>query len=100
MNKETLSLLKLAGVTALIFLTVSMSISHTSNGLYFQSTYWVMGAVAKTILFLTFSAFVSSLIASVGSKFRNKFYLRALLFSTFLLLSAGIYIFSLLVKQS
>lgn len=98
MNKEILSLLKLAGVTAAIFILTSLLIDTTSTGLHIHDSYFVMGSVTKVILFLVFSVFIGSLIASMLSKFKNKLYLRILLFSTLLLFSASIYIFSLFAK--
>ena len=100
MNKENLSLLKLIGVTAAILVLTILSIDSTSSGIHIHNTYIVMGTVTKVIVFLIFSAFIGSLIASILTKFKNKLYVKSLVFSIFLLLSAGIYIFSLFARPN
>jgi hypothetical protein len=98
MTKETTSVLKLVGAIAAIFVMISLSVTSTSSGFHLHDTYFVIGAVTQFILFLVLSAFVGSLIASIFSKFRNKLYVRILVFSTLLLFSASIYIFALFAK--
>ena len=98
MGKETSSILKLLGVTAGIFFLTGLSMGSNSTDIHIHDTYFVMSSVNKFILFIVFSLFIGSLIASIFTKFKNKVYVRVLMFSFFLLFSAGIYIFSLFVK--
>ncbi len=98
MTKETLSILKLIGITAAILLLVQLSIGNTLNDFRVNDSFVVLGTITKLILFIIFSAFIGSLIASIISKFRNKFYVKILIFSTLLLISSSIYIFSLFAK--
>lgn len=100
MKQETLSLLKLSGITLAIFILISLSIRSTSSGIHIHDSYFIMNSVTKIILFLVFSAFIGSLIASILSKFKNKIYNRILIFTAFLLFSSGIYIFSLFTKAN
>jgi len=98
MNKETVSILKLAGVTATIFVLTGLSIKSTSSGVHIHDTYFIMSSTIKLILILVFSAFIGSLLASILSRFRNRLYNRILIFTAFLIFSSGVYIFSLLSK--
>jgi uncharacterized protein HemY len=98
MEKETTSVLKLLGVTAAIFVLIDFSMGNNSNDFHVHDTYIVMSSVTKLFIFLIFSVFVGSLIASILTKFKNKLYVKTLIFSTLLIFSAGIYIFSLFVK--
>jgi len=98
MSKETLSILKLIGTTAAILLLVQLSVGNSLNDLRVNNSYVVLSGVAKFFLFVIFSAFTGSLVASIISKFRNKLYVKILVFSILLLISSGIYIFSLFAK--
>lgn len=95
MNKDRISLLKLAAATVAIFFGINLLMGGSSSDIHIHDSYFVMDVATKIILVIIFAAFAGSLILSVLSKFRNKLYNRILLFSILLLVSSGIYIFSL-----
>jgi hypothetical protein len=63
MTKEKISVLKIVGVIAVIFVLTSLSVKNTSTGFHLHDTYFVIGAVTKFILFLVLSAFIFALFA-------------------------------------
>lgn len=95
MTKQTTSILKLAGTTAVIFLTINLLMGGPSSDIHVHDSYIIMSTATKIILFIVFSVFVGSLTVAILSKFKNKLYNKVLLFSLLLLVSASMYIFSL-----
>ena len=98
MNRETISLLRLVGVTVAIFILISFSLSSGTSDIHINDTYLIMSSVTRFLLFVVLSAFIGSLIVSLLSKFKNKLYVKILIFSTLLLFSSGIYLFSYFIK--
>lgn len=90
-NKQGLII---AGISGAIFLLINVVVGSPSADMHFQDTYIVMDTTVKVLLFIVIAVFIASLLAAIISKFRVKLYNRALVFSLFLLFSAGFYLFS------
>jgi len=99
MEKESLSLIKLAAVTTIILLVIGLSMGKGSLVFNFYDTYYVFDAFSKVIVIILLTAFISSFIATLLTKFKNRFYLKVLFFSLFLIICFGMYIFSILFAK-
>ena len=92
MTKQSFLIAKLTGVIIIIFVIISLSIESTTGGIHMHDTYFVMNAAVKWILFIILSLFIASLMGAIAGRFRTKLYNRMLLYSTLLVLAAGIYV--------
>jgi len=75
---------------------INLTLGSDLATLHLSDTYVVLTAATKGLLFIVFSVFAGSLLAAIFNKFKNKLYNKILIFSAFLLFSAGIYIFSVI----
>ncbi|MFT3934115.1 MAG: hypothetical protein QM726_10905 [Chitinophagaceae bacterium] len=98
MNKEAQSLLKLIGAITVVFILSGSVFKTGKDDFHIHDTYFVVSKVTEILLYVVTAIFLGSLIASISTRFRNKLYIRVLIFSGLLLFSAGIYIFSLFAK--
>ena len=90
MPKQSFSIAKLTGVIIIIFVMINISIESSPGGIHMHDTYFVMNTAVKWILFSILSLFIGSL--AIAGRFRTKLYNRMLLYSTLMVLAAGIYV--------
>jgi hypothetical protein len=97
MTKDSSTALKILGLTILIVIISSSLLSPGSTDIHLHDTYFIMDAVTKLVLLTLLALFAIGLLASIWTGFKNRLYVRILLFSTFLLISFGMYIFFTLI---
>jgi uncharacterized membrane protein YgdD (TMEM256/DUF423 family) len=95
MKDEKYALAKLLFASALIFIVSIFSVDNTNSGFHVHDTYFVISNVAKYAMFAAISLFIGSLLASIFTLFRNKLFVKILIFSGLLLISGGMYIFAM-----
>ena len=98
MNKDSSTTLKILGITIGIVIISSLFIGNGSTDIHIHDTYFIMSSITQLIVITLSTLFLIGLVASVWTRFKNKLYVKILLFSIFLLFSFGIYIFSLFMK--
>lgn len=96
MSKDSANLLKILGIAILIVIISGLFMRTGSIDMHIHDTYFVMNSITQMILLALSTFFIIGLFGAVLTKFRRKLYVKVLLFSVFLLISFGIYIFSLL----
>jgi hypothetical protein len=84
MKSDKLKFLKLLGSIFIMLFIIFFSIESTVNGIHEYDTYFIMNKALKLILYVVISLFTGSLLASIFTKFRNKFYVKTLAFSALL----------------
>jgi hypothetical protein len=95
MKDEKYSLAKLALVSIVVFVVTIFSIDSTSYGFHIYDTFFIINKLAKYSMLATISVFIGSLFASIFTLFKNKFFVKMLVFSLLLLVSGGMYIFAM-----
>ena len=98
MSNERNAIIKLIAITVVIFFLISISTGAGTSDIHIHDTFFVLTAATRLIVFVICSVFVASLIVAVLCRFRNKLYVKILIFSAFLLFCSGIYLFSAFVK--
>jgi hypothetical protein len=99
MKKEQLSLIKFKALAAASLTLIQLFIGDSLKGFNTFLTVGTLDSLAKFGLFILVSAFLGILVASILSRFKNKFYVRILTFSFLLLFSSGIYIYLLIATN-
>ncbi len=97
MSKDLSTFLKISAIAVLIVIVSTALLTTGSGDIHIHDTYFVMSSLTQLLFFTLVSLFLIGLVASIWTRFRNKLYIKILLFSAFLLISFGMYI-SLFVK--
>lgn len=92
MEAKTNSYLKLALVSVLIFAVATLSVSSNQE-MRVHHLFKLINQFTVLIIILGCIIFAGSLILWIFSGFKNRIYAKTFLFSLFLLISAGMYIF-------
>ena len=94
MEEESLSFIKLSGITIIIIVLAGSSMALAPNDFRIHDTFFVVDSFIKGIVAILITVFFSSLVAAILTKFRNRFYIKTFAFSLFLIFCFAIYIFS------
>jgi len=102
MNENLSTTLKILGITILIVivsssLLIDSSADSCTHDIRIHDIYRIVNSIAQLVFLILLALFSIALVASIGTGFKNKLYVRMLLFSIFLLISFGMYIFFLLI---
>ena len=100
MKKEINEIFQIAGITILILVVSGLSISFGPDHFRTNDVFKLLNSFTLFILFIICAAFITGLTGTVISRFKNKLYIKLLVFAFFLLLSFGIYLFSVMYKPA
>ena len=98
MKKGITETFQIAGITILILVVSGLSISFGPDHFRSKDVFKLLNSFTLLILFIICTAFITGLTGTVFSRIKNKFYIKLLIFSFFLLFSFGIYLFSVMYK--